>query len=240
MATPSAYTHMVFNTDSTDSGTGANAVSNIGTPTYTAGKISNALTLDGSTDALNLNALEADIGADTTGSLSFWAKPNGTTGSVFCLEKSAGSPFAFSLFGWETTGGGRYHVVFERTSPGTVIAAYGAAAASGSWHHVVVTQDGSAVKIYTNAVESTTGTNSGDWFSWVTGADNARIGQYYFNGPVAGGWFDGQIDDFRYYQNTVLTQTDVNNIYRGGTGTEADPPPLWIASTPRSQAVIIA
>ena len=71
----SAFCHMKME-DNTDEGTGANAVSNIGTPTYTSGKLNNALTLDGSTDALNLDALAADIASDTVGTFSFWVKPD--------------------------------------------------------------------------------------------------------------------------------------------------------------------
>ncbi len=59
----SPFTHLKLE-DATDDGTGANSFTNIGTPTFTSGLLNNALTLDGSTDALNADAMAVDIASD--------------------------------------------------------------------------------------------------------------------------------------------------------------------------------
>jgi len=207
------FCHMALE-NNTDDGTGANAVTNIGTPTYTSGKLNNALTLDGSTDALNVNALATDIASDTTGAFSFWV--NVTSSGM--------------LVGLGDTDANRYFEIFHSSSKiyvrmyngGWIYNMYGSTTiATSTWYHVAVVQEGVAVKIYVNGDEETlTGSNGTAWLSTVTGLDNGRIGATDHNSEGNGGFFTGQIDDFRYYQNKALTSDEVAILYNSGNGTE--------------------
>lgn len=219
------FAHMKMQ-NNTDDGTGANAVSNIGTPTYTAGKIIDALTLDGSTDALNLDALASDIQTDTKGSISFWFKADDQTADQMIFSVSDGSAVGPSmqmdyvggnLKCYYNTGAG------ATTKWGVETSALGATI----WWHIVLVQDGVSPVLYVNGVLDTTIIDSDDltlWFSAdASDLDQARIGCQAFNSSETF-FFAGQIDDFRYYQNYALDSDEVDAIYNSGSGTEASQP----------------
>lgn len=242
MATPSAFAHMIMNVSGVDSGIGANAVSNIGTPTFTAGKINNALTLDGSTDALNVDALATDIKTDTSGSIAFWVYPNNVdsvTKDIFSITDASAIPnFRINI---KT---GNLRVIVEESGSSKWFLLTHAISAT-EWSHWVIVQDGVACKIYKNGIDITgsftlTGFDGSEWFADLTGIDSGRIGCVIYNAGANSVFFPGQIDDFRYYQNQVLTQQDVLNIYRGSVGTEDDPPDFWSVGFPHSQGFIIS
>jgi len=215
------FAHMIMD-DSTDTGTGANAVTDIGTPTYTAGHIGNSLTLDGSTDALNLDALQTDIASDTVGSISMWVSMNTADRDFFTVgDTSADSYFLF------TTNGSNV-IQLNGTVAGTTQFSvraddFGALATDGTWYHLVVVQDGTGIKAYVNgALQNLFYVNATDLTAWFADApllDNARLGCRSITGSGNSQFLDGQIDDFRYYR-LALTPTQVTNLYNGGSGTE--------------------
>lgn len=83
------------------------------------------------------------------------------------------------------------------------------------WHHVGVTRSG------------------GDYIIYVDKVGTARTGSsdFSYSGDlhISGAWpavahsnpFGGSMDDFRFY-NRVLTQEEINSLYNGGNGTEAE------------------
>lgn len=242
MATPSAFAHMKMNDVNTDTGSGANAVSDIGTPTYAGGKINNALSLDGSTDALNLDALLADIITDTIGSIAFWFYADDQIADQMIFTVSNGSAVGGSL---QLDYHGGNLKCYYNTGVGAVTqwGALTSPLAATTWHHIVLVQDGVSPKVYVNGVDDTLLSPTVDTTKWLS-ADSgnltsARIGAQDFNGGGETFWFAGKIDDFRYYK-AVLTQEDVSNLYRGGVGTEDDPPPFFSLGFPHSQAFIIS
>lgn len=90
---------------------------------------------------------------------------------------------------------------------------------TGQWYFVAATvTDGGAVTIYVNGTQDGTGT-----VTLNTPATNCKIGkQPDFNGQ----YFDGLIDDVRFY-NTALTSTQIGNLADGNQ--DPDPSPT---STP--------
>ncbi len=221
--TPAPFSHMKLE-NNTDEGTGANAVTDIGTPTYTSGKLNNALTTDGSTDALNLDALASDINSDTTGSISFWFKVDSLSAIryVFSVGDTDGQPTMVVRI--NTNGIVRFR---HQTASVRFVVDSSTAVSTGIFYHVVLVQDGVSPKLYFNGVDETVLVNTTDLTSWLSDGvtfDNARLGCFNNNNNGNIGFFPGQIDDFRYYQNTVLTQADVDFLYNSGTGTEESQP----------------
>jgi len=217
-----AFTHMVMNGASTDTGTGANAVVDIGTPTYTAGHLSSALTLNGTDQALNLNALEIDIDTDTAGSVSAWFNTNinTTTQTIYALSDLSATNvwIRITLF---TTGN---LTVAASNAAGTVQWRHDSSGiVASTWYHIVVVQDGVSPKIYLDGADITNLTTTTDETWWnnngVAFYDNVRIGQQGESTNL--NWFDGQIDDFRYYRQT-LNAKNIADIYALGVGTETD------------------
>ena len=217
----SPFAHMLME-NNTDEGTGANAVTDIGTPTYTSGKLNNALTLDGSTDALNLDAFVTDVASDTTGSVAFWMNITsiGSTQYMFALGDTDGAP----IYHISLTSIGKVQV---SQNPADFTLVLDDALTTSTWIHVVVTQDGVEAVIYINGVavpqtftEEPGGRTS--WFASTPNLDNGRIGCRNFNNNGDFTFFGGQIDDFRYYQAKALTSDEVLALYNSGTGTESD------------------
>ena len=247
MATPSTYAHYKCNDDAantvvTDDGSGANnGVANVNTSNYSVvGKINDAFEFNGSSEYINIDALLADIKTDTTGSFAFWLYPG------------SGGTGINTIFSWGEDGGldqfRIYHandiltVAIRDSDPDNLI--YSTPVSDDTWTHVVVTQDSSQLRIYINSsVVSPTksiDTTPGAWLAFATNADSGRIGSSRDNSGTDRYWFVGKTDDFRYYQSTVLTEQDVLNIYRGGTGTEDDPPDYFSPGFPHSQVYIIS
>lgn len=220
----SPFAHMKLQ-NNTDDGTGANIVTDIGTPTYTAGKINDALTLDGSTDALNVDALQTDISSDTTGSISVWFKATSLASVGYVVAFSDAINNELIRIRVETSGLLRVSENINALSPWEHQSA--GSISTGIWYHIVVVQDGVSPKIYLDGIDITNLTSTSDttvWFNDATGIDNGRIGCVNFNSGGNSSFWNGQIDDFRYYQNTVLTQSDVDLLYNSGAGTEDDQP----------------
>lgn len=222
----SPFAHMLLE-DNTDEGAGANAVTDIGTPTYTAGKLNNAFTGDGSTDALNLDALRTDIASDTTGSFSVWFNITAIsgTGAIFMF----GDTNANENIRMRINNGGIIDIT-QNVAGGTKWTHESVGALStGIWYNMVLVQDGISPKIYLDGTDITNlvGTiDTTSWFSDGTGIDNGRLG---CSNSASGGntqFFNGQIDDFRYYKNAVLTQADVDLLYNSGTGTQDTNPSI--------------
>ena len=218
------------NTTVTDDGTGANnGVGNVNTSNYSVvGKINEAFDLNGSSEFINLDLLEADIDSDTTGSISVWVNPDSLTGdhSIFTMADTSQEIY-FTL----DIGSGKVKCSFVTTdSPNvrwqlrddtTIIV-------TGTWYHIVITHDGSSPKMYVNSVDVTNLTFSTDTTLWFSANevdfDNARLGTLLRNSGAAAFFMNGQIDDFRYYQNKTLTQGEVDALFNSGNGTEDDQP----------------
>ena len=189
----------------------------------------------GETEFIDIDVLEVDIDTDTTGSFACWffSGAMDATRAFFCLGNSGGDGTTFAI-GVRPSGGGLTDIQF--IDGGTIQWTHRHTIASSTWFHLVVVQDGISPKIYIDAVDVTTLTTTTDTTRWFADATaNFNIGRLgcFHNGSNAN-FFDGQIDDFRYYQNTVLTQADIDLLFNSGAGTEVDQP----ASAPDNMTLI--
>lgn len=209
--------YWTFNTNSADSVGGA-TMADIGTPTYSAGKFSNALTLNGSTQALSIT--------DAAG-----LKPTGdfTIGCWFKTSNTGANKNIFQSYSDNTNAQG-IKIRVESTNVISFRAGSGSAddttailgtttVTDGNFHYVVVSARNNWVQVYLDGKLEASG-------YMVTPTYNAtnyvRIGC----GNVTGAnehWFNGQIDDLFLINGYALDEQTIAAKYALGTaqGTSA-------------------
>ena len=231
----SPYAHFKCNDDAanttvTDDGTGSNnGVASVNTSVLSVpGKINDAFDFDAS-KSVNIDALQQDIETDTTGSITFWVRVGSFINEyIFTLNDTGGPDTNFGRIRFKSDG--KLNVFI--TGSGTTVFSWlsDAIFSIDTWYHIAVVQNGTAMVVYVNgAVHTGTWedeTDKGGWFDDMSAAaiDNGRLG---CGNDSAGGDYahlNGEIDDFRYYQNTDISDVDVLAIYNSGGGSEAQNP----------------
>ena len=77
---------------------------------------------------------------------------------------------------------------------------------NGSWHNIIITGDGTDLKLYVNGQAATsTYTDNDDWYFETA-----------FRAGSAGSYFNGHADEFAFF-NSVLSAQDASDIYGSGT-----------------------
>ena len=165
-------------------------------------------------------ASTSDFAFGTSGySISLWFKPNGTNSglsnagvNILDMRSTSTSEPVPSL--WVRTDGtnGFIKLLVELNYKAQATVTLN----SGSWYHLIVTNDGSNSKIYLNG--NTTPIASGiDTTNYVAGP--LLIGKFYANNSYS---FNGEIDEVAIW-NTNLTSCDVAGIYQASSnGITAD------------------
>jgi hypothetical protein len=199
-----------FDTNSSD-GKGVASMSNIGTPTYTAGKFGNALTLNGTDQALSITdaAVFKPTGAFTIG---MWIKKSAAVGEncIFQSYSNISNAAGIKLYVTQTTGklefatgnnAGQYSLITGGTTIDT------------NYHYVVVEWQENFAKIFLDGVLEV----SGYMAAPVYNATNyVRIGCARDNASNAS-WFKGQIDDLFFINGHAVDQYWVAAKYAADT-----------------------
>jgi len=228
------------NTTVTDDGTGANnGIGNVNTSNYSVtGKINQAFEFNGTTEYINLDALSTDIASDNIGSISFWMKPtiggqsDSQNGTIFSISDTDSGT---TLWVHYTDGVGQDRVKIkldkqDSADPWFIATPSGDVPDDDSWIHIVITHNGIEPKLYVNG-SSVTVIYLADndrtlWFNDLTGLDNGRFGCLNYNNAGNSDFYDGDIDDFRYYSGVVLTSDEIALLYNSNSGTEKSQPLL--------------
>ncbi len=213
--------YYTFDTNGTDS----KALNNgtlVGTPTFTAAKISNGLTLNGTTQYVTLTDNDSlsfgNAGVDRAFSFSGWIKSNSLAGTNYIIAKRLAAALEYQ-FAIDSSG----RTVITLFSAGAGSITLGAAApissfSTGVFKHLVCTYDGSktyaGLKIYIDGVlQVTTDVSSGSPYAGMNNtAVNAYVGGF---GATAG--LNGIIDEFGIWSK-ALTQSAVTSLYNSGSG----------------------
>ncbi len=180
-----------------------------GDPNWVAGQIGDyALDFDGSGDYVSIgNTVMHNL---AKGTFTAWVFPADL--SSIC----GGRNFAYIIGANNGTGGelglrvdgdgGGWCSVRNNVPCGLLVIPAGTFSV-GSWHHVVMTWDGSYWKVYVNAVEKA----SIPFSQGTSGASNTAL--------IGKGWdgcsWDGMIDDVRIY-NRALSASEVEQLYWEG------------------------
>ncbi len=183
-----------------------------GAPSYTKGRIGQAITFDGVDDLLEV--MVANLDAYT---ISAWVKPERADAASIVARTSASGTTTHWSHQVRIAASG----VFEHyTYDGAAKAVLGTTPVEvGTWTFVTITatNNGSA-QLYVNGQEE--GDAVGVGTVW-TGGDRFHIGS---NSGNAMGWFQGIIDDVQIY-DTALSQEEIVRVMKSALQTSSKPIP---------------
>lgn len=163
------------------------------------GRVGRGATLNGTTGYVSIPN-KAAYQMTSAMTLSAWAKPTGTTGTI---AGKWGTQNSYRIL----LSSGKY--AFSVTlANGTVVTATASTTASTTaWSHVAGVFNGSSAILYINGVQAATANASG---SLKASTDPIRIGNTTNNAN----YYKGSIDELRLY-NTALTAAQLNRLANG-------------------------
>jgi hypothetical protein len=197
---------------------GGLTLTNNGTATFTAGKINNCATLNGSSQYFS-NTDPASMDGMSQFSASFWLNPSslvvdqqpftkwGTTLGTnqawrFIIEDHTGLKMGWNIGDGSSNGG-----VYGSTTIG-----------NSAWAHIVLTWNGSLAlgsraKMYVNGSDVTTSDTT--LATMLAGTADLIVGNR--TGLPAGGYYNGSIDEVGVWSR-ALTSGEVSSLYNSGSG----------------------
>jgi RHS repeat-associated protein len=209
-------------------GTAGTDIENLAVP----GRIGGAFRFNGVdvNNNVNLYSLGSAIGEDILGSFAFWVKDVGKTlpiYSVFSLTNDSNKDH-LEVF----VGASRVRLEVWHSEGSELVLSESWAKSNyftSGWHHIAFVQTGTGLKLYVDGnekeLESQASEIPGAWFNTLRGTFRAaRLGQRIRFDGNTDYLYQGHLDDFRYYQNRLLTMSDVQTLYNGGRGTEEELP----------------
>jgi hypothetical protein len=194
---------------------GTATMSDVGTPTYTAGKFSNALTLNGTNQALSITDA---AGFKPTGEFTIgaWIKTS-NTGAIKAIFCSYSENTNYAGIQFRISSGNKLEFFVGKNS-GLTAADYslitGATTVTdGSFHYVEVSFRNNFIQLYVDGVLD----GSGYCITPVYAATNyVRIGSISQNGNNLA-WFNGQIDDLFIINGYALDEKTIKAKYDAQT-----------------------
>lgn len=163
-----------------DASANTNHATTTGTPTWTTGKAGNAMTLNGSSQAI----VGQDVDIPTAITVAIWVNPTTSSQNAIIVSKHSSGTDAQALLQL-ISGSATFGVT--TSGSGTLTNSGSAAMGTGTWHHLVGTYDGTDVKLYVDGslvdTDPATGTIATNAFAWTIGKE-ASASSAYFNGSV--------------------------------------------------------
>jgi len=187
---------------------GSNSGANNSSETAIHGQTS--IDFDGSNDRIDIDALGGV--ARTTGSFCFWLNPD--TGGGYPLQISDANGNEYIKITSEST----FVSTVQRDpaganwedNPGGTVAPH------DKWTHIVLTQNGTTVKWYLDAVDQGTFTDNNDVNEWINAdMDKFTIGAgWHYSRSQFEDFYNGQIQDVGFW-NRALTSAEVTVLFNG-------------------------
>ena len=186
-----------------------------------------SLNFDGSNDFLTTNYSPTSSSAF---SVSMWTKSSNTTQSMAYFSNGTGGGLAggFQLLTPSTTK--NFYVLVSNGSSSYANAAFGVTAGSlgirdGEWHHLALTINGTAIKLYLDGGDAAINTGSptntqGSPYATATSTVSytGNTGNVYYlgrNGGYSGYWYSGTQDEIAFFK-TELSGANISAIYNSG------------------------
>ena len=181
------------------------------------GKINYGARFNGSSSYIDVSSFS--FGSDNL-SISMWIKPSSTQNAyaniidfnqtntskvgVFAIQQDASNTNQYKIWQWNGSS-------YNQSNSVTLTA--------DTWNHLVYAlQSNGNYAFYLNGTSSTSGSNLTASTSGVT--ETLNIGRWYNNGGSAGRYFNGDIDQVRFFSK-ALDQTEVDTLYNNGDGETA-------------------
>ena len=181
---------------------------NTGTATGTTiidGVFGKARSFNGTSDDVQV-PYDASFGATNVGTIEIWVYPTETNNFILGYYTDDEEYFRLS------TVGGIFTFIQEVGNVAVTQIKGDSNIVYDKWHLLAVTQNGTAAKLYIDAVlQTTVGANSGNWFN-----DNPASILHFGNTLGWGGyWFAGKLDEPRIYSR-VLSADEIYLHYLAG------------------------
>ena len=187
------------------------------TPTPPTGLGTSSFYFDGN-DAIDIDGAEPF--STTVGSISLWFYNDGTSNDKAVLF--FGDTDASSYLGIETKTDGiwaKFRQASGTTTQWEIRSSNNGITLTDAWHHLVISQDGTAVKVYVDTVLLTTFDGEADKSKWMeSNLDNGRIGCNSISGNGNANFLTGNIMEIGLW-NVALTSTQVESLYGNGGST---------------------
>lgn len=193
---------------------GTNATNN-GTTRGVAGIINGSFQFDGVNDHVNMSddSIPSDIVNQTTGSISFWLKPNNITVRQTIMAETTPSGTAQYIQIYLNTAN-----TIEWVRDGLALYLAPANFSVGTWKHIVLTSDGTTFNFYLNGSlvtkQISAGTDGG-WFHNVSGTTWFGFGELFRSTHVQ--FLNGTLDEIGFW-NRTLNSSEVTLLYNDGSG----------------------
>lgn len=187
--------------------TGAYTLTNTGTTTFSAGKINNAATFNGSSQSLNNNSIWGSVSYPKSyaGWVKFDSVAIGGDQAIFAIGDGSTHYYSLKLRDSDD------HIVFRsnnNTEAGDVDT--GVTASASTWYHVAVVQhSATSVSLYVNGTKTNT----------TATTYSATVSQFFLGYLGRSGvWYlDGQIDEVGFW-GKALSEAEVTALYNSGNG----------------------
>lgn len=177
----------------------------IGPAEWRAGRLGDALWLDGTADAAVVTGKGPAVDTSRTFSVSAWAwldhvggypavvSEDGVQSPGFQLQATPSGNWAFAMFAADVAGGGSVHSRIVSATPAT----------TGAWTHLVGVYDAgrSEMRLYVNGALAATGAKAAGWRA--TGP--LTIGRSRWNGAPSDFWTGG-VDEVRAYDRALSVE----------------------------------
>ena len=195
-------------------------------PTWTAGKLGQAVNLDGSNDYIDLGSnTSLNVASSQAFSVSGWVKTTENYGPIVSLRSNASqNPIVDIMVGYDGavfSSGNLMALVRSDTSSSGHARVTGGAVNDGKWHFFTLTRDaGSTITLYLDGVSQ--GTNSGaNSGAAITTTTYRAIGSERYWVAASFGSADerylvGQVDEVRMYVGKQLSATEIATLYKSG------------------------
>ncbi len=180
----------------TDSAGGGRHGTLSGTPLWTHGPAQGALNFDAVDDSVSVSDhISLRLGVNHT--IAFWLKKNSEpSGWQRLIGKGIDSERNYTI--WDEPYGGKRIFYQLQIGANYPLVYSGTALELNQWYHVVCTYDGSAMTMYLNGVQSSTGGCNG---TPVTSTSPLLFGYAGYPGT----YMSGALDDVRLYNRTLST-----------------------------------
>lgn len=175
-----------------------------------------AMSFNGTDAYVNANSLSSTLQPLTVGSISMWWNPvDATPSSGNCLFSVSSTSVNNDYFALYNLSNGKFYAQFKDNGNNRWILETDAAAFSdNTWHHIVITQNGTAPELYVNgskpAQTFTLSVNVRMWWNNIT-IDQVNIGLITASGGTSG-ISNGKIDEVAVF-NTALSPSKIQQIY---------------------------
>jgi hypothetical protein len=165
-------------------------MANIGTPTYTAGKFGNALTLNGTNQALSITDA-ASLKPTDNFTIGCWFKTSNTGVEKRIFQSYSGNTNANGIKLWVSSTNLIYAAIGNNSASDTTVISGTTVVTDGNWHYVVWSMRNNFSQVYLDGKLETSGYSVTPTYH---ATNYVRIGCGSTDGSNVV-WFNGQIDD---------------------------------------------